>query len=73
MDRIRYAPPAAEALGEFLTTEEIAKLLRTSPETVRYWVHIGKLKGFKLGRRRLFDQSEIDAFIANAREKAGIA
>ncbi|QLQ11898.1 MAG: helix-turn-helix domain-containing protein [Nocardioidaceae bacterium] len=56
-----------------MTTEEIAKLLRTSPETVRYWVHIGKLKGFKLGRRRLFDQSEIDAFIANAREKAGIA
>jgi excisionase family DNA binding protein len=54
---------------EFLTTEEVADLLRTSPETVRYWRHVGKgPKSFKPGGRRvLYAREDVDAFIAAAR------
>ena len=52
----------------YLTTEEVAELLRTSPETVRYWRHIGKgPKSFKVARRVLYAVEDIDAFIAAAR------
>jgi len=29
-------------MEDYLTTDELATWLRTSPETVRYWRHIGK-------------------------------
>jgi excisionase family DNA binding protein len=53
---------------EFLTTKEVAELLRTSPETVRYWAWQGRgPKSFKSGRRRLFAREDVDAYIAEAR------
>jgi excisionase family DNA binding protein len=52
----------------FMTTDEVADLLRTSVETVRYWRHIGKgPKSFKLGRRVLYAVEDIEAFITQAR------
>jgi hypothetical protein len=37
-----------------LTTDEVADRYRTTPETVRYWRHIGKgPRSFKVGRRVL--------------------
>ena len=58
---------------EFLTTEEVADKLRTSPETVRYWRHEKKgPKSFKVGRRVLYAREDVDAFIAEARELAGV-
>ncbi|MBE6477845.1 MAG: helix-turn-helix domain-containing protein [Propionibacteriaceae bacterium] len=57
-----------EVKGEFLTTHELAALCRTSPETVRYWRHVGKgPRSFKLGRRVLYDRKDIDAWIKEAR------
>ena len=57
----------------YLTTAEVAKLCRTPSETVRYWRHIGKgPKSFKLGRRVLYAQEDVKAFIEEAR-KAGAA
>lgn len=66
-----------EQLGEdaarglrFLTTAEVAELCRTSPESVRFWHHVGKgPKSFKVGRRRLYALEDVEAFIAEARAR----
>ena len=35
-------------IREFLTVREVADKVRVWPETVRYWLQSGKLKGLKL-------------------------
>ena len=58
---------------EYLTTEEVAAQLRTTPETVRYWRHIRKgPKSFKVGRRVLYAREDVDAFVAEARAVGGV-
>lgn len=55
-------------MGEFKTTQEVAELCRTSPETVRYWRHVGKgPASFKLGRRVLYDAEDVAAWIESER------
>lgn len=54
----------------YLTTQEVAELLRTPAETVRYWRHVGKgPKSFKVagGRRVLYAVEDVETFIAEAR------
>lgn len=59
-------------MPKYMTTAEVAEECRTSPETVRYWRHIGKgPKSFKLGRRVLYAREDVEAYIAKAREAAG--
>ena len=56
-------------MHEYLTTAEVAHLLRTSPESVRYWRHIGRgPKSFRVGRKVLYDRADVEAFIADARK-----
>lgn len=51
----------------YMTTDEVADLLRTSPETVRYWRHVGKgPESIKVGRRRLYAVEDIEAFLERA-------
>jgi len=39
-------------MAKYLTTAEVAELLRAPVETVRYWRHVGKgPTSFKVGRR----------------------
>ena len=46
-----------------LTTEELAVRLRTSPQTCRYWRHIGKgPRGFKAGRRVLYRLEDVEEY-----------
>jgi excisionase family DNA binding protein len=55
----------------YLTTNEVADLLRVPSETVRYWRHAGKgPKSFKIpgGRRVLYAVDDVEAFIAAARQ-----
>lgn len=55
---------------DYLTTEELASLLRTTPETCRYWRHVHKgPKSFKVGRRVLYAREDVERFIAEAREE----
>jgi excisionase family DNA binding protein len=62
------ATPVWETRVEFLTTEEVATLLRTTPETVRYWRHANKgPRSFKVGRRVLYAARDVEAFISAAR------
>jgi excisionase family DNA binding protein len=43
-----------------LTVEELAKRERTTPATVRYWIHKGTApRSLRPGRRRLFPLSEV--------------
>lgn len=59
-------------MQKYLTTEEVADLLRTSPESCRYWRHIGKgPKSFRVGRRVLYAVEDVEAFIEAARAGAG--
>ncbi|AYY14620.1 DNA-binding protein [Actinobacteria bacterium YIM 96077] len=52
----------------YLTTAEVAELLRTPVETIRYWRHIGKgPRSFKIGRRVLYDHRDIHDFVNEAR------
>ena len=58
----------AEINGRNLTTEEVAELFRTAPETVRYWRHVGKgPRSFRVGRRVLYAERDVQAFIDAAR------
>jgi len=57
-------------MPRYLTTEEVADLLRTSPESVRYWRHVGKgPRSFKVAKRVLYAVEDVDAFIAEARQE----
>ena len=51
-------------MDRFITTEELAKLCRTSPETVRYWRHIGHgPSSFRCGRRVLYEVDAVDVWL----------
>lgn len=55
-------------MPKYLITNEVADLCRTSPETVRYWRHIGAgPASFKVGRRVLYDATEVEAWLAELR------
>lgn len=54
----------------YLTTEEVAEMLRTSRETVRFWRHVGKgPASFKVGRRVLYALDDVEAWIEAARRE----
>lgn len=51
----------------YLTTEELAELTRTSPETVRWWRYMGKgPESFKVGRRVLYDRTVVEKWLRTA-------
>lgn len=57
----------------YMTMSEVAEMLRTSPETVRYWRHIGKgPRSFKVGRRVLFDQQDVVAWVEGQRAASSL-
>lgn len=57
-------------MTDYMTTGEVADLLRTSPETVRFWRHVGKgPDSFKAGRRVLYAREDVDAWLARLRRK----
>jgi len=56
-------------MTKYLTTSEVADLVRAPIETVRYWRHVpGKgPASFKLGRRVLYELTDVEAWIAAAK------
>jgi excisionase family DNA binding protein len=51
---------------EYMTTNEVAELCRTSPETVRYWRHVSKgPRSFKVGRRVLYPETDVRLWLAD--------
>jgi predicted DNA-binding transcriptional regulator AlpA len=58
-------------MSEYLTTAEVAELLRRPVETVRYWRYVGSgPKSFKVGRGILYARADVEAWIAEARNAA---
>ena len=64
-------------MAKYLTTDEVAELTRTSASTVRYWRYLDRgPKGFKVGRRVLYEQSVVQTWmeeLARAEGSAGAA
>jgi excisionase family DNA binding protein len=49
--------------ARYLTLTQAAERVSTPAETIRYWVHIGKLPAFKPGRQVLIREADLDAFV----------
>ncbi len=47
----------------FLTTHEIAELLKVSESTVRSWIHEGELRAVRLGREFRISVKDLEAFV----------
>ncbi|GAB3048763.1 hypothetical protein GCM10027053_03930 [Intrasporangium mesophilum] len=51
-------------MTEYMTTAEVADLVRSPIETVRYWRHIGTgPESFKVGRRVLYKREVVEAWL----------
>jgi hypothetical protein len=52
-------------MPRYLTTAELAGVCRTSPETVRFWRHVGKgPQSFKVGRKVLYDAAVVEEWLS---------
>jgi predicted DNA-binding transcriptional regulator AlpA len=62
-------------MSRYMTTAELAELLRAPVESVRYWRHVpGKgPKSFKVGRRVLYEVADVESWIAQAKASAEVA
>jgi excisionase family DNA binding protein len=54
----------------FLTTAEVAKTLRSSPDCIRDFIARKELAAVKLGRKWLVVPADLDAFVAGHRQPA---
>jgi excisionase family DNA binding protein len=63
--------PTTAAEPEYMTTAEVAELLRSPQETVRYWRHLGKgPRCFKVGRRVLYPAADVRAWLGELEASA---
>lgn len=54
-------------MHKFLTVDETADQLRKTPQALRWMIHRGTApKSGVIGGRRMFRQSDIDAYVASA-------
>ena len=53
-----------------LTTEDVAAQLHIKPYQVCALANLGALRGFKPGRRWLFDQADVDAYVEAGQNRA---
>jgi excisionase family DNA binding protein len=61
------------ATANYLTTGEVAALCRTSPDTIRYWRHCGRgPRSFRVGRRVLYDRSDVERWLDGLRNGEGV-
>ena len=51
-------------MGKLLKLNEAAEVMNVSENTLRYWVNQDTApKSFKLGRRRMFREEDVEAFV----------
>jgi hypothetical protein len=59
------------AVSEFETANDLESRTGTPAATWRYWAHIGSgPPSFKLGRRRVWRRSVVDAWLLEQEQKA---
>lgn len=50
--------------NRLLTVEEVAEILRKTPNALRYQIHKGSApRSAKIGGRRMFRESDVEAYI----------
>lgn len=57
------SPPSADSL---LTVDDIARILKLNPQTVRNWIDRGYLGAIRIGRRVRIPRAEFDRLIAES-------
>lgn len=45
---------------KYFTRQEVAEKFHVTLATIHSWINTGKIKAVKIGRRTLFDQSEVE-------------
>lgn len=50
-------------MEELLTPEEVAKIVKVQPKTVREWIKTGQLKAHKVGRAWRVERPALEAFV----------
>ena len=54
-----------------LTTDEVAAGLRTTPDTLKYWRHVGRGPRYiRRGRRVLYDEADVEAYVTAQKVEA---
>lgn len=48
---------------QYLTIDEVARIARTSPSTIRHWIRIGRLPSTRPGRRRLIPAAALERLL----------
>ena len=56
-------------LPKYLTISEVAAATHAPRSSVLYWIYSGKLKAYKVGRRRLVTEQDLIAFIQQERTR----
>ena len=46
-----------------MCSSDLAERVSTPAETVRYWIHLGKLRAFKPGRQVLVRDTDLDEMV----------
>ncbi|AOP54607.1 helix-turn-helix transcriptional regulator [Brevibacterium aurantiacum] len=60
-----------QKIDRLLYVEEVAEMLRKTPSALRYMIHAGDApKSAKIGGRRMFKKSEVNAWIEEQFDKA---
>jgi excisionase family DNA binding protein len=57
----------------FFTPETLASYLQVSDRLIRKWVAEGRLHSYKLDGCRRFDPADVDSFVAQFRDRRGVA
>lgn len=55
---------------ELLFVDEVARVLRGTVSTGRYWLYTGRLPSLRPGRRRMIRRADLDVFLLSSAPKA---
>ena len=66
-----YEPSKSPALEELLDVNDVARLLKLRPSTVRAYAERGSLPSVFLGNRLRFKPSDVSLWIARRHRKGG--
>ena len=56
-------------MDEYLTTKQIARILKVHVITIRRWIQSGKLIAYKIGKELRIKKSDLDSFINKSKVK----
>lgn len=61
----------ADSMATYMTEDEVAEYIRTPTETLRYFRRVRKgPRSFKIGRRVLYDLTDVDAWLQQQKAAA---